>query len=167
MPANKYAAPSSSSQRIAPVPRVCQAYARCATPLIVNNHPNRTVTAIPAIGGMMTARMPAMIITTLSAMTHPKDFLSSVDGAIVVVLMLNPPSIYKDRISRCKNHGARDRSSKILISSWRRRAISCLHEDLARDDLACCIVNLQWAAYRRINQLDANGARWPGCGRIG
>src|ERR1700733_5007594 len=89
MPASKYAALSSSSQRIAPVPRVCQAYARCATPLNVNNHPKRTVTAIPAIGGMMMARLPAMIITTLSAITHPKDFLNSADGASVVVLIVN------------------------------------------------------------------------------
>src|SRR6202043_826917 len=82
-----------------------QAYARCATPLIVNNQPKRTVTATPATGGMMTARMPAMIITTLSAMVHPKDFLSSVDGAIVVVLMTVPPSNYKQPMFRCKNRG--------------------------------------------------------------
>jgi hypothetical protein len=71
------------------------------------------VTAIPAIGGMMMARMPAIIITTLSAMVHPKDFLSSVDGAIVVVLMTVPPSNYKQRMFRCKNRGVPRRALSI------------------------------------------------------
>src|ERR1700730_431686 len=142
MPVNKYAAPSSSSERIAPVPRVCQAYARCATPLTVNNHPKRIVIAIPAIGGMMTARMPAMIMTTLSAMTHPKDFLRIADGVSVVVLMLNPPSISKDRMSRCHQYSWCPRQGVTITDSllfastfWRynnKYALALVHDSEQR-----------------------------------
>src|ERR1700694_5832439 len=57
--------PRSTSKSKPPVLRVCQPNTRCATPLKMRSQPTKMVTAIPAIGGTMMARMPATIIRTL------------------------------------------------------------------------------------------------------
>src|ERR1700731_1022854 len=82
-----YTAPRSNSHRSPPVLRVCHPNTQCAKPLKTNNPPNNPVTAIPAAGGMTIARIPATIISTLSPMDHPSDFLTITGTGVDVTLM--------------------------------------------------------------------------------
>src|SRR3984893_7982573 len=82
-----YTAPRSNSHRSPPVLRVCHPNTQCATPLKISSHPNSTVTAIPAAGGMTIARIPAKIISTLKTIDHPIDFLTITGMGVDVTLM--------------------------------------------------------------------------------
>jgi hypothetical protein len=68
------------------------------TPLKTSSQPTNRVTAIPAIGGITIASMPEMIISTLSAIDHPNDFLTRVGAVTVEVLMIKPPLNFTDRM---------------------------------------------------------------------
>src|SRR5260370_7651917 len=70
-----------------PVVRVCHPNTQWAAPLKTRSHPNSTVTAIPAAGGMTMARIPARIISTLNPMDHPSDFFTITGIGVDVTLM--------------------------------------------------------------------------------
>jgi hypothetical protein len=67
--------------------RVCHPNTQWAAPLNTSSHPNSTVTAIPAAGGITIARIPATIISTLKPMDHPSDFLTITGMGVDVTLM--------------------------------------------------------------------------------
>src|SRR5262245_36043748 len=70
-PITRYTIPTRTSQSTAVTVPPRNAYTKCSTPLNSNSHPTIRVTATPATNGDAIAKMPAMIINTLSAMDHP------------------------------------------------------------------------------------------------
>src|SRR5690242_17179248 len=88
-----YTIPSNNSNSKPPVLRVCHPNTKWAAPLKINNHPNNTVTAIPAAGGTTIASTPAKIISTLSAIDHPSDLRTITGTGVDVTLISNPPKV--------------------------------------------------------------------------
>jgi hypothetical protein len=60
-------------------------------PLKTSIHPTKIVTAIPAAGGMIMAKIPATIITMLITMDHPKDFFTNVGTELAAVVLIRVP----------------------------------------------------------------------------
>jgi hypothetical protein len=67
--------------------RVCHPNTQWAVPLKMSSHPNSTVMAIPAAGGVTMARIPARIISVLKPMDHPSDFFIIAGMGVDVTLM--------------------------------------------------------------------------------
>jgi hypothetical protein len=61
--------------------------------------PTKIVTAIPAAGGMIMAKIPATIITMLIIMDHPKDFFTNVGTELAAALLMSiPPMALRSHI---------------------------------------------------------------------
>src|SRR3984893_125203 len=80
-------APKSNSQIRPPVLRVCHPNTQWAAPLKTSSHPNNTVTAIPAAGGMPIGRIPARFISMRKPIDHPSDFFTITGMGVDVTLM--------------------------------------------------------------------------------
>jgi hypothetical protein len=72
-PSAAYSTATTISPMTAAAPCPRKAKPRCNAPVTISSHPNMTVTANPASGGMAIASTPLTIIRTLSTIDHVVD----------------------------------------------------------------------------------------------